>query len=156
MTKFEILSVVLAALALFVSLNTWREQRRLQREANDLQRATDRLAKRQLDMIQEEESRRQKAQVELEMIDLGSHTYGLIFTNRGEAAALDLAVAVPGDIEEIIEDEYRAKMPKRLGAGQQVKVYAAPHLGTANPFTASVTWTNPDGSIGENESLVTW
>lgn len=156
MTKFEVLSLVIAVLALLVSLNTWREQRRLQQEANDLQRATDQLAKRQLDMIQEEEGRRRKAQVELEMIDLGSHAYGLIFSNRGEAPALELAVSVTADIEEIIEDGYRAKLPKRLGAGQKFKIYAAPHLGTANPFTASVTWTNPDGSSGENQVLVTW
>lgn len=156
MTKFEILSVVLASLALLVSLNTWREQRRLQREANDLQRANERLAKRQLDLIQEGEVRRQKAQVELEMVDVGNHTYALIFTNRGEAPALELAVSVPDDIEGIIEDGYRAKLPKRLGPGQAVKTYAAPHLETANPFTAIVTWTNLDGSAGENEVLVTW
>ncbi len=156
MTKFEILSVSLASLALLVSLNTWREQHCLQREANDLQRANGRLAKRQPNLIKEGEVRRQKAQVELEMVEVGNHTYAPIFTNEGEAPALDLAVSIPDDIEGIIEDGYRAKLPKRRGPRPAVKAHAAPHLRAVNPFTAIVTWINPDGSVGENGVLVTW
>lgn len=48
MTYFEVLTLLLSCLAVVLSLYTLREQRKLQREANDLQKPASELAKRQL------------------------------------------------------------------------------------------------------------
>ena len=55
MSTFEVLSVLLSCLALLVSLVVWSGQRRLQKEANDLQKATAELSKRQYQMLEKQE-----------------------------------------------------------------------------------------------------
>ena len=57
MTTFETLTLLAALLAVAVSLYTLHEQRKLQKEANELQRATAELAKKQIADLEEQEEK---------------------------------------------------------------------------------------------------
>ena len=70
MTKYESslvvvsgVSLVIAFVAVIMNLVVWRTQRRLQVHANDLQRATSELAKKQLDILVREEQGQNKARL---------------------------------------------------------------------------------------------
>jgi len=157
MSQYELLATVIACLAVLVSLITWNGQRKLQREANDLQRATAKLAEKQLELLLREERGKSVARLSLDLFRDGN-TYRFRLTNVGEAEARDAEIKLvlqrPDD-NPIIASEYAEKFPaKRLMPGSSVTLVAAIHLGSPSAYNAILSWTNPDGSRVEEEAYV--
>jgi hypothetical protein len=157
MTQYEILSVVLACIAIIVSLVVWAGQRKIQRESNDLQRATSELAKKQLEILLREEKGKNTARLSLDLFKDGK-TYRFRITNISDVDARDvdieLLVKKPED-SPIISSEYTEKFPtKKIQPGSSVTLIAALHLGSPTAYNALLKWTNPDGSKSQEETYV--
>jgi len=157
MTEYEILSVVVACIAAIVSLVVWNGQRRLQREANDLQRAIAELAKKQLEILLREEQGKNTARLSLDLIRDGK-TYRFRITNMSDVDARDvemeLLVNDPKN-SPLISSEYMEKFPaKRLMPGNSISLIADLHFGSPGAFNALLKWTNPDGSRVQEETYV--
>lgn len=157
MSLFEALTVILACIAVIVSLIAWTGQRRLQREANDMQRATAELAKKQLEILLREEQGKNKARLSLQLVRDGK-TFRFCITNISDVDAhdveMELLLSKPGD-NPIISSEYARKFPaKRLSPNTSVTLIAALHLGSPTAFNARLRWKNPDGAQVEEETYV--
>ncbi|WP_415844724.1 hypothetical protein ACMYUJ_17670 [Stutzerimonas zhaodongensis] len=149
MSKYEILSVVLGCLAMFVSLVVWFGQRKMQREANDLQRATSELSKKQLEILLREEKGLNTARVSFDIIKDGK-SYRFRITNISDVDAknveLELLLKDPDD-SPLIASDYNDKFPvPRLQPGCSVTLIAAIHMGSPTAYNAILSWINPDGN----------
>jgi hypothetical protein len=157
MSMFEALSLVVACLAMIVSLNVWSGQRRLQRESNELQRVTAELSKRQLELIERDETIRNTAELS---VDIHRHGNGhrLVLRNIGQAEAKDVELQPLGEgIEDslIDRDEVQAKFPvKRLRPSEEISLMAFMYLGSPLMFCIRLRWTHPDGRTQEEELAV--
>ncbi|MFH7326449.1 hypothetical protein [Desulfurivibrio sp. C05AmB] len=157
MTKYEFISVILACIAVIVSLVVWFGQRKIQRESNDLQRATSELAKKQLEILLREEQGKDTARLSLGLFRDGK-TYRFRITNISEVDAMDvemdLLVEKPAD-SPIIASEYAEKFPaKKIPPHSSITLIAALHFGTPTAYNALLKWTNPDGSKVQEETYV--
>ena len=157
MTLFEALTLIAACLAMIVSLGTWWGQRKLQKEANDLQRATSELAKKQLEILLREEKGTSQARLSLSLVKDGK-TFRFRITNVGDADARDVELRLLLKDEKdspIIASEYNEKFPaKKLSPSSSVTLIAALHLGSPTAYNAVLKWTNPDGKLVEDETYV--
>jgi hypothetical protein len=155
MNRYELLSVLISCIAAVISLVVWNGQRRLQRESIELQRATSELAKKQLELLLIQERGKNTARLSLDLVRDGK-SFRFKITNISDVDAtnieLKLLLKKPED-SPIIESEYREKFPaKRLGPGSSVTLIAALHIGSPSAYNAVLTWTNPDGSVSEEET----
>jgi hypothetical protein len=156
-TQYEILTIVLASVAVIVSLVVWNGQRKMQREANDLQRATSELAKKQLEILLREEKGKNTARLSLQLYRDGK-TYRFRVSNISDVDAKDVDMQLIMQKKEdnpLIASEYSEKFPiKRLQPGTSVSLIAAIHLGSPSAYNALLKWSNPDGSRVEEETYV--
>jgi len=156
MTTYEALSIVIACIAAIVSLVVWNGQRKLQREANELQRATAELSKKQLEMLLREEKGKNKARISLGLEREGKD-FRFRIRNISDVDAKDIELRFvlkrPED-DPIIGSEYRQKFPlKRLQPDDSATLIAALHTGSPTAYDAVVAWTNPDGSRVEEATF---
>jgi hypothetical protein len=155
MSQYELLSIVLSCVAAITSLVVWTGQRKLQREANDLQRATSELAKKQLELLLRGEKGRNTARLSLALVRDGkSFRFQIKNISDVDATNVDMTLLVerPQD-NPIIESEYKEKFPaKRLPPGSTLSLIAALHLGSPSAFNALLKWVNPDGSTSQEET----
>lgn len=155
MSEYELLSILIACVAAITSLVVWGGQRKLQREANDLQRATSKLAEKQLELLLREEKGKNTARLSLALVRDGK-SYRFRIENISDVDALDvnlkLVLPKPED-SPLIESECNDKLPaKRLSPGTSVSLIAALHLGSPTAYNAVLSWVNPDGSSSEEET----
>lgn len=156
MSTYEALSLVIACIAAIVSLVVWSGQRKLQREANDLQRATSELAKKQLELLLREEKGKNTSRLSLSL-ERDGKSFHFRLRNISDVDArdveLELLLKRPED-HPLIKSDYDEKFPlKRLQPGESVALIAALHLGSPTAFNALIKWTNPDGSRIEEETF---
>ena len=154
MSDFEILSILVACLALVISLVTFSGQRRLQREANELQKTTAALSKRQLELIEEQEHVKAEAKLSLSLVEDG-RGHKLILRNLGPADATEVEIqslgANPDDVL-LVKQEVDAKFPlKRLRPSEEIRMIAAVYLGSPLVFKVLLRWRNGDGAQCEEE-----
>ena len=154
MSKYEILSVLLGCIATIVSLVVWAGQRRMQREANDLQRATSELAKKQLEILLREEKGENAARLSFDIFKDGK-TYRFRITNISDVDAknVDLRLLVKPEDSPLVKNDYEAKFPvPKLQPGSSVTLIAAIHLGSPTAYNAVLSWVNPDGTEVSEET----
>ena len=159
MTQYEILSVLISCVAAVLSLAVWTGQRRLAREANDLQRATSELAKKQLEILLREEKGKNTARLSLTLVrEGGSSSFRFRITNISEVDARDVELELllkDPSRSPIIDSDYASKFPApRLSPGGSITLIAAMTLGSPTAYNALIKWTNPDGSRSEAETYV--
>ncbi len=156
MTKFEILTIIIACISAFISLLAIVGQRKLQREANDMQRATSLLAQKQLEIFEREDKEKVEARMKLDLVKEGKNNYRFRLTNISMQDArnvnLKLLLKSPSD-DPIISSEYQEKLPaKVISPGSSVSLIAALHLGSPTAYNAELSWVNPDGSESSYET----
>jgi len=153
MSNFEALTLILSCVAVIVSLAVWNGQRKLQREANDLQRVTAELSRKQLQLIKEQE----QSKFALSLTKDGKG-YKLVLANKGEADALAVDLRPIGTTIEnnyLIASEMEEKLPiKRLRSGEEVRFLAAVSMGTPIVSEFHVSWHNADGTTGMEDFSV--
>lgn len=133
-------------------------QQRLQRESNEMQRATAQLAKKQLELLAQENEASHKAHISLDLIKEGRTSFRFVITNIGSADArnvnLELLLNKPSD-NPLIESEVKSKLPApKLTPGNSLSLIAALHMGSPRAYRAKLIWENPDGTKGEDETFV--
>ena len=158
MTQYEILSILIACVAAIISLVVWSGQRKLAREANELQRATCELAKKQLELLLREEKGKNTARLSLELVRESRSSFRFCIKNISDVDARDvefeLLMKDPSG-SPIIDSEYAEKFPaKRLSPGNSVSLIAAITLSSPTAYNAVLRWTNPDDSRSEEETYV--
>lgn len=156
LSKFEILSVAIACVAAFISLYTWVGQRKLQRESIEMQRATSELAKKQLELLVQEDKEKRSARLKLDLIK-ENKGYKFYVTNIGNVEArnvsLELLLKRPED-SPLVASDYESKFPAPvLHPGSSISLLAALHLGSPTAFNAKLKWMNPDGKELEDETF---
>jgi hypothetical protein len=154
-THSEILTLLVACIAAIISLLTWNGQRKLQREANDLQRATSELAKKQLEILLREDKEKTMARLAFDLVrDEKSFRFRItnISTVDAHDVQMELLLDNPRD-NPIIKSEYEEKLPaKKLSPGSALTLIAALHLGSPTAFNARLKWRNPDGTVTEDQT----
>ncbi|RUR14049.1 6TM ABC transporter family protein [Legionella septentrionalis] len=157
MSIYEMLSIVLATLACIVSVIVWISQKKLQRESNELQKATSELSRKQLEIIAREEINSEKAFLNLELIKLNnSHKFQISNISTVDAIDIEMELMLdnPSD-NPIPKGEYESKFPwKKLSPGQSIKLIAGLHAGSPSSFKILLKWTNPDGARVEDERYI--
>ena len=157
MNQYEALALIVSCISALIALIAIAGNRRLQKEANDLQRATSELAKKQLTILEKEDYTSSSARVKLDLIKEGQSSFKFYLTNISEHDArnveLSLILDNPPD-DPIIKSEYDQKLPiPVLSPGSSVSLIAALHLGSPTAFNALVKWVNPNG---QEESYETY
>jgi hypothetical protein len=140
-----------------MSLVAWNGQRKLQREANDIQRATAKLAEKQLEILLREEKGKNAARLSLSLVRDGKN-YRLVLKNVSEVQATDIEIAPLLQRQEdnpIVASEYAEKFPlKKLAPNAEVRLYAAIYLSSPSAFNFRISWKNPDGTPVVEEEFV--
>lgn len=125
-------------------------QRKLQHEANDMQRATSALAQKQLEILEREGQKNTQARVKLDLIKEGKSSYKFYLTNISDQDARNVNFRlVLGNLSDdpIIKSEYKDKLPANvISPGSSLSLIAALHLGSPTAYNAIVSWVNPDGT----------
>lgn len=155
MTDFEILTVVIACIAALISIYTLTEQRKLQKESNELQKATSVLAKKQLEIIIREDEEKSSARLKLDLVKDGNG-YKFYITNIGNVEASNVELELLLDKPEhspLVKSDYDSKFPApKIPPGNSISLLAALSMGKPTAFNAKLKWTNPDGKIVEDET----
>jgi hypothetical protein len=155
MTPFEILTLLVACIAMIISLFTWKGQRALQRESNDLQRATSELAKKQLEVLLRDDKQKSQARLAFDLVKDGK-SFRFKISNISTVDAYDVQIELlldnPKD-SPLIQSDLEQKLPaKKLAPGSAVTLIAALHLGSPTAYNARLKWRNPDGSVTEDQT----
>ncbi len=158
MTRYEVLSILVSCLAAVIGLVAWFGQRKLTREANNLQRATAKLAKKQLEILLREEKGKNTAHLSLDLVREGKSDFHFRVANISEIDARDVELELllqDPDSSPIIDSEYAEKFPaKHIAPGNSVSLIAALTLSSPTAYNAILKWTNPDGSRSQEETYV--
>ena len=146
MNYFETLSVLIPWLALVIAIYTFFQQRKLQREANDLQRATSELATRQLQMLEQEKLERHKAKLSLVLVGTqGNHT--LLLSNTGIADATNVRIESLGPASPLVEHQISSLFPlERLRPSEELRLGAAVYYESPPTFSLRLRWKDSDNS----------
>ena len=151
MTNFETLTLLIPWLALVISVYTFTQQRKLQREANELQRATSELAKRQLEMLERETNDQRRAKLSIVLTGKqGAHL--LVLRNVGSALATNVRIESIGQPSLLVRHQIDSMFPlQQLRPGAEVRLSAAIYMESPPKFGVRLLWTDPDGTIGTDD-----
>ena len=157
MSAFEVLSIIVACLALAISLLALSAQKKLQREANELQRVTAELSKKQLELIENQERISVQAQLAIKLTS-ESRGYTVVIRNVGQVEAKDVEIQSLGEgVEELLisPEEVREKFPlKKFRPGEEVRLSAGVYMDGPSVFRLLLRWRNADGKAKEEEYRV--
>ncbi|WP_323929985.1 hypothetical protein [Aeromonas veronii] len=157
MSYNEIITAIIAILAIIIILyanrtsrKTQEQANKLQKEANQLQLAQARLAQKQLEMTEKEDIENNRIKIKLELIKSGeSHKFILKNISNIEAYNVNLLIHPNNDL---LVDE-KEKLPiKILSPSSNVPITA--FLGDASAFNATISWTDKNGLSDSVETYV--
>lgn len=157
MSYNEIITAIIAILAIIIILyanrtsrKTQEQANKLQKEANQLQLAQARLAQKQLEMTEKEDIENNRIKIKLELIKSGeSHKFILKNISNIEAYNVNLLIHPNNDL---LVDE-KEKLPiKILSPSSNVPITA--FLGDASVFNATISWTDKNGLSDSVETYV--
>ena len=151
MTNFESLTLLIPWLALVISVYTFTQQRKLQKEANELQRATAKLAKRQLEMLDREAHEERHATLSLVLVGKqGAHQ--LVLRNIGAAVATNVHIESIDQPSLLISPQIESLFPlDHLRPDAEVRFGAAIYVESPPKFRVRLQWTDPDGTARTDE-----
>lgn len=152
MTQYEALTLLVAILAIIVSVVSLVRTRRIQDKQMEFQKLAATLSSKQLEIIEKENAARINVRLER---DRGGEHFSIV--NEGKAVARDIHIALDGTSNDnpFIVNDYTEKIPiKSLHPGNSVRVLAGLDMQSARQYTILVRWTNPDGRQVSDEVLV--
>ncbi len=145
-SEFETLTLLISILALIVSMYTFAQQRKLQRETNELQRANSELAKRQLGLLKEDDRRSQNAELTL-LLSGSQGAHILTVRNMGRATASNVSIESLGAFSPLVPQQIDSRFPLDiLAPGDEVRLVAAIYVESPDKFKLRLRWNNPDGT----------
>jgi hypothetical protein len=165
MTTYQILTLLLAALAAVISTISLVRSRQTQTKQLEFQAVTAALAKKQLELLERQDglekqngsentSLEEKARVTAELVKVGKADYRFVVLNQGRAIATDVTFEIdPASTDNpLVGNECQRKLPfPSLQPGQSFTLIAALHISSAMSYDTHLKWKNPDGSQGVND-----
>lgn len=146
MSEFETITLLISILALVVSMYTFAQQRKLQREANELQRANSELAKRQLGLLKEDQRKGQQAELTL-LLGGNQGAHILTVRNTGRAIASNVSIESVSDFSPLVPQQIESRFPLDiLAPGDEVRLAAAIYAESPDNFKLRLRWNDPDGT----------
>lgn len=155
MTVYEILSALIATVALIISTVSLIRGRTIQAKQLECEAITASLAKKQLELLEKEEQTEDRAHVTAEMVKVGTKNYRFVVMNQGPSVATNVTFEIdPASPEKpLIGNEIQRKLPfPLLESGQSFTLIADLNMGSAMSYNTNLKWENPDGSK-ENKKI---
>ena len=157
MSAYEILTLIVALLAVAVSVISLVRSRAVEQEQLELQRTTSALARKQLEMLLAEESSEDSARISIQLERRGNG-HRFVVRNFGDVPARNVSFTLAphgkGD-SPLVESDYRAKFPAPiLQPGTSIGVLAAVSFGSATAFDVVLRWEDPSGRVHEEPTFV--
>ena len=150
MSHFETLSLLIPWFALVISVYTLVHQRKLQRDANDLQKATSELSKRQLQLIERDESDRKRVRLSLKLAGIPGARL-LKLRNVGAVEARRVQVETAAEQSPFVKTQVDSLFPlASLRPGEEMEMVAALFQDSPPKFQIRVKWLNPDDTEGSD------
>ncbi|NJC30108.1 hypothetical protein GGR79_001575 [Xanthomonas arboricola] len=164
MTSVEILTLLIALLAVVPAVLTLIRQSGQRKRMDQLEEAQQRqnvataaLHEKQLELLLLSEKGRGGAHVKLELYR-DQKSYRFRVTNIGPEPARNVEIKILAGQDEhdpITEGDYGSKFPAPvLEPGSSISFYAAIYLDSPSAYNALVTWENPGGTKAENTTYV--
>lgn len=154
MTRYEIISSLIAIIALVISTISLARTRKVHAKQLEFEAISAALAKKQLESIDKEEQAQKTAQVTAELVKVGKANYRFVIMNQSAAVASDVTFDISSTSSDnpLVENDCRRKLPyPSLQPGQSFMLIAALHTGSAMSYSAQLNWKNPDGSLASND-----
>lgn len=153
MKPYEITSLLIAIFAIVISVVSLIRASRNQTKQLEFEAITAALAKRQLDLLEIKEQRREQAYVTAELVKVGRSGYRFVIMNQGVAVASDVTFGIDPKSPDhpLVANECARKLPyPSLQPGHSFTLIAALSMDSAMSYNTQVKWKNPDGSQGTN------
>lgn len=146
MSKFEILSLLVSALAAIISTVSLLRTRKLAKEQLELERITAELSRLQIESIAEEKSNRTKPKFNVNLTKLGK-SYNFYISNTGQGSAYNVNFELV-DCEDspLSSHDIRDKFPhQEIKTNSRVKLLAGIHTGSPKKYQVKLTWESENG-----------
>lgn len=168
LTGQQIITALIALLAIVVSLVSLRRTSRVQEQQLRLQKKQEELTDLQLEALRKQAqlsgstnappAPQERADVRIELEKLGRGDFKFFITNWGTVPArhvtFDLELA-EGRRSPLVRGDYDTKIPiQELGPGNRIPVWAAITMGMGTSVPARWSWRNPDGTTETRRSLL--
>jgi hypothetical protein len=153
MTLYEIISSVVAGVAIVISVVSVVRTHKVQAKQLEFEAITAALAKKQLELLEKKEQRREQANLTAELVNVGRTDYRFVITNIGVAVASDVTFEIDPKSPDnpLVANECVRKLPyPSLQSGQSFTLIAALSMESAMSYNTQLKWKNPDGSQGTN------
>lgn len=151
MISLEAINTLLALLAIAVSVYSIFWQRPLHKITKELQES-------QLADMRRTDQERMRARVTLELVKVSSGNYRFVLHNVGKSPAHKVNFSLRldrGKESPLALNEVREKLPvSHMPPGSRVQLVASISSSTQIAYDATVVWTNPDASAGEESVSV--
>ena len=149
MTTYEIINSIIAIIALIISTVSLIRGRKIQTKQLEFEAITAALAKKQLELLEKDETSDDRANVTAEMVKVSSGNYRFVIINQGPAVASNVAFEIdPASPDNpLVTNDVERKIPfPLLQPGQSFTLIAALDMGSAMSYDTYLSWNNPDGS----------
>jgi len=154
MKPYEIASLLIAIVALVISVVVLIRARKFQAKQLEFEAITAALAKKQLELLGKEEQTQEQAHVTAELVKVDRIDYRFVIMNQGVAIASDVTFEIDPTSPDnpLVANECARKLPyPSLQPGQSFTLIASLHMGSAMSYNTQLKWKNPDGSQGTND-----
>lgn len=156
MTDYEMLSLLISLLALVISMVSLHGQRKLQKEANDLQRNSSQLSGLQVEAFKQEALVKKAADVRLSLEGRGTKSF-LRISNHGYATAHSVTLtALEGEFAEKLlshrHTQDRLPLPQ-LGSGEYALLPAIHYVEFHGKASIRITWKDDSGDRSSDVAL---
>jgi hypothetical protein len=163
----QIITWLIALLAVIVSLVSLRRTARVQEQQLRLQKKQEELTDLQLEGLRKQAAMgaslqrpapQEKADVRVDLQKVGRGDFRFFITNWGTVPAREVAFELELGADRhtpLVQGDYDRKIPiSELAPGGRVPLLAAVTMGMGTSFPARWTWRNPDGSTETRKSLL--
>lgn len=153
MSKYEILSLLISALAVLVSSVSLVRTRKIAKEQLELEKVTAELSRLQIESFNEEKFNKDKPIFAVTLTKLGK-SYSFYISNTGQGSAYNVKFELVDCRDSPLCSDLKEKFPHpEMKPNSRVKLIAAIHMGSPMKYQARLSWQNKDG---ENFNETHW
>jgi hypothetical protein len=168
LTAEQIITALIALLAIVVSLVSLHRTSKVQEQQLRLQKKQEELTDLQLEALRKQAKLatstnappavQEKADVRVDLEKMGRGEFKFFITNWGSVPARNVTFDLEleaGKRSPLVKGDYEKKIPiQELGPGNRIPLWAAITMGMGTSFPARWSWENPDGTIETRKSLL--
>lgn len=168
LTAQQIITALIALLAIVISVVSLHRTSKVQEQQLRLQKKQEELTDLQLEALRKQAQlvastnaapvARERADVRVDLEKVGRGEFKFFITNWGSVPACDVTFDLEleaGKRSPLVKGDYDEKIPiQELGPGNRVPLWAAITMGMGTSFPARWSWRNPDGTTETRKSLL--